>query len=568
MAVVFVWQILFPPPLPRSRTAAVAGDTAPASVSDPVASPVDSRAREPEIASTGADTTWLPSTHVPRRETLHRDLYSLVLDEAGGVVRHLSLSAYATPHANGESSPTELVSGDTERIGHLAATLDIEDRSGLATQAWVLDTASQPGALALVTAPRVPELPAGLLLEKKFRWLDTYAAELEITIRNRSGRRVSMSAAQFDYPLQNLRREGSLLLHLGPGLGQNAPAPAYLEQYAVTGSFGKAGKREGAVAEHSWTHSVFGNPDASVEVEWAALENRYFTLAARPEGYPVDALFLQDADRQLHLWLLLPAVDVEDGGEKSFRLSLFAGPKSTPLLKAFAPELEQLDGMEPSVLPRKISIARMMVGMLAWLERYLNNWGWAIIVLTVLVRVILLPLTHIQFKSMARMQQLKPKIDELQQRYANDKERLQRELLGVYREAGVNPLGGCFPLIVQMPILIGLFIALQNAIELRGVPYIFWIHDLSIPDTIATVVGLPINPLPLFMGATMWIQQKLTPMPSADPAQQQVMMMMPILMTVLFYNFPSGLSLYWCVQNVLSIAQQYYMMRLREVATT
>lgn len=573
MVVVFTWQVLFPPPAPRPRPAsAPSQDTA-----TPLAAPLDS-SPAPSMPQSAQNLESLEDSPAiredperpPRSLSLDRGRYRLVLDEAGGVVRRLELAPYSTRRADGQHHPTLVVSGDTERIGHLATTLDVPDRAGLAARTWTLETGAAPSGATVrfQVSPRVPELPPGIVLEKQLTFSDTYGAELEIGIRNTSGRRVSLSTAHLEYPLQGIRREGSLLLHLGPGLGDNHPAPIFAEQYLVTGSYGKAGQREAATVERSWTHSIFGTPDATTEVEWAALENRYFALAARPEGFAVDALFLLDESRRTHLWVLLPAVEIEDGMTKSFRLKLFSGPKSTALLRAFAPEFEQLDGMEPTVLPRKVSIARMMVGMLAWIEGYLKNWGWAIIVLTVLVRLLLFPLTHVQFKSMARMQKLKPRIDELQVRYANDKERLQRELLTVYREAGVNPLGGCLPLLVQMPILIGLFIALQNAIELRGVPFVLWIHDLSIPDTVASILGIPLNPLPLFMGVTMWYQQKLTPMPSADPAQQQVMMMMPILMTVLFYNFPSGLALYWSVQNVLSIAQQYYMMRVREVTTT
>lgn len=587
MAVVFIWQILFPPPVPVARSprtsgadsgvlTASAGDTTNPS-SGLALSPSDSgsgpRSEATTVDAVLRETAMDSRDERPRRPPTAAELdlasYSVTVAETGGLVGRILLRNYFSMRSGGDSHQTVLVSGETASVGHLGLTFDIEDRAGLAREPWVLDTAALAERVTdFRIFPRIPELPPGIEIGKRILWHDTYAAEVEVTLRNTSGRPVTFSSSRLSYPLQEIRREGSLLLHLGPDLGLNHPAPAYAEQYLVTGSFGKAGAREAAEIESSWTHSVFGLPDPSVEVEWAALENRYFALAARPEGFPVDALFTYDASRRMHLWLLLPAIEVPDGATKSFRLSLFAGPKSTELLAGFAPELEQLDGMEPSVLPRKVSIARMMVGMLAWLERYLGNWGWAIILLTVLVRLLLLPLTHVQFKSMARMQQLKPRIDELQVRYANDKERLQRELLNVYREAGVNPLGGCLPLLVQMPILIGLFIALQNAIELRGVPFILWIQDLSIPDTVFTILGIPFNPLPLFMGATMWIQQKLTPMPSADPAQQQVMMMMPILMTVLFYNFPSGLALYWSVQNVLSIAQQYYMMRVREVTTT
>ena len=200
------------------------------------------------------------------------------------------------------------------------------------------------------------------------------------------------------------------------------------------------------------------------------------------------------------------------------------------------------------------------------------NYGIAIILLTVLLRLVMAPLTHKQMKVMKKnstqMSALQPKIKEVQERYADDAQKRNEEMMKIYREAGVNPLtmmgGGCLPMLLQLPIFIALYYALQSAIELRGAPFGLWITDLSVPETLMTIPGLeiPVRVLPLAMGASMVVQQKMTPMASMDPNQARMMMtVMPIMFTVLFYGFPSGLVLYWFVSNLLGMAQQLLINR-------
>ena len=188
----------------------------------------------------------------------------------------------------------------------------------------------------------------------------------------------------------------------------------------------------------------------------------------------------------------------------------------------------------------------------------------AITALTILLNLILLPLTQGQQKSAAKMQELQPELEKLKKKHGNDKERMQQEQQKLYREMGVNPLGGCFPMLLQLPVFIGLYYALQSSIDLRQAPFFLWIDDLSRPETLflLPVLDIPVRVLPLVMGASMVLQQRMTPMPSMDPAQARMMTtVMPIMMTVLFYQFPSGLVLYWMVSNVLAIAHQRWIGR-------
>jgi YidC/Oxa1 family membrane protein insertase len=198
------------------------------------------------------------------------------------------------------------------------------------------------------------------------------------------------------------------------------------------------------------------------------------------------------------------------------------------------------------------------------------NYGLDIILLTVLIKVLFIPLTQKSFQSMHALQKLQPEMKRLQERFKDDREALNREMMELYRRHKVNPLGGCLPMLLQMPVFIGLYNALFYAVELRHAPFALWINDLSAPDRLPALPSPPIAELfgvemripvlTLLMGASMLVQQKMTP-PAGDPAQQRMMMFMPVIFTVMFVSFPAGLVLYWLVNNVLTIAQQAMMQR-------
>lgn len=566
MLVIYAWQIIYPPPKPLPRRAI--SDTA------PVAN--EAADRLPSLAALAADSPVvaseldIPSEIEPLSDSplmivsLEIPSMSAELSETGGNLHALRLNRFAAVHASGETSLIRLVSPAANSPAAFSIQLEQEDRSGLGRRPWRLESRRETSAVFMIR-PKIAELAPGLEFRKEYTLDTDYRMRFAVTVANRTAADIALSSARLDIEPHQISREGGLLLHLGPDLGENRPAPAYSAQYLLTAHYYKEGGQEPMISEKSWWHGVAGLPAPALDVEWVSMENRYFAMALKPRRFKIDASLERDRQGRLHQWILLPATVVRAGASHTYEFDVYAGPKETRRLAEFSPVLKSLDGMEPSLLPRNLSFARMMVAFLGWINGFVGNWGWSIIILTIIVRILLFPLSHFQFKAMAKMQALRPRIEEVQARYAEDKERLQRELMKVYSEAGVNPLGGCLPIVVQMPILVGLFVAFQNAIDLRGVPFILWIGDLSIPDTAFYILGVPFNPLPLIMAATMLFQQKLSPMPSADPVQKQMLYMMPILMTVLFYNFPSGLSLYWVTQNILSIGQQYYMMRIREV---
>ena len=194
--------------------------------------------------------------------------------------------------------------------------------------------------------------------------------------------------------------------------------------------------------------------------------------------------------------------------------------------------------------------------LLKWLHGLIGNWGWAIIVMTIMIKGAFYPLNAAAARSMAKMKIIAPKMKAMQEQYANDKQQLQIKMMEMYKTEKINPLGGCLPILVQIPVFIALYWVLLSAVELRQAPWILWIHDLSAPD--------PYFVLPVIYAITAYLQVKLSPTPITDPVQAKVMQIMPIAFSVLFIFFPSGLVLYWLVNNVLQIAQQWHMNRLLE----
>ncbi len=207
-------------------------------------------------------------------------------------------------------------------------------------------------------------------------------------------------------------------------------------------------------------------------------------------------------------------------------------------------------------------IAKPLILALKFLNRFTHNYGIDIILLTILIKLIFHPLSVKSYRSMKKMQELQPFIKQLREKYPNDKQKLNQEMMQIYKTRGINPMGGCLPMIIQIPVFFALYKGLSGAIELRHAPFMWWINDLSSPEDLFsfTVLGytLPIRILPLIMGVTQVIQQKMTPT-SMDPLQEKMMLFMPIFFTFLFWGFPSGLVLYWLVNNVISIGQQYYI---------
>ncbi len=284
--------------------------------------------------------------------------------------------------------------------------------------------------------------------------------------------------------------------------------------------------------------------------QYTGFDEGFFTFIYIPADSARPALSIGKTDTNI------PYIRLASGTNK-LSGKLYFGPKKSDILASLNVKAEKIIDFGWFDI-----IAKPLVWLLDFFNRFTHNYGIDIILLTILIKIIFHPLSVMSFKNMAKMQAVQPEIKKLQEKYKDDKARLNQELMGIYKSRGVNPMSGCLPMLPQIPVFFALYKALSGAIELRHAPFLWWINDLSAPEDLwsFTVMGytLPIRILPIIMGVTQVIQQKMTPT-SADPMQQKMMMFMPIVFTFIFWGFPSGLVLYWLVYNVASIAQQYYI---------
>ncbi|HTZ00125.1 MAG TPA: membrane protein insertase YidC, partial [Rhodocyclaceae bacterium] len=262
--------------------------------------------------------------------------------------------------------------------------------------------------------------------------------------------------------------------------------------------------------------------------------------------------FARKLDQLYYAGVKVAMDSVAPGQTGSITVPLYVGPQERDKLEKIAPGLELVVDYGWFKV-----FAAPIFWILEFLHRFVGNWGWAIILLTVMIKAAFFPLSAASYKSMAKMRQLTPKLTKLKETYADDKQRMNQEMMELYKREKVNPLGGCLPILVQIPVFIALYRVLLSTVEMRGAPWLGWITDLSVKD--------PYYVLPLIMGATMLIQTKLNPTPP-DPMQAKIMWIMPIVFTGMFLFFPAGLVLYWTVNNVLSIAQQWQVNRMIERA--
>jgi YidC/Oxa1 family membrane protein insertase len=297
-------------------------------------------------------------------------------------------------------------------------------------------------------------------------------------------------------------------------------------------------------------------------IQWVASEDQYFVSAIVPEN---------TADGGLHLHLsgadILTTSFVDPSGplpprtERTLDYTLYFGPKNLDTLKQTSPELARIVDFGFFDI-----IAKPLLHAMKFIYRYIPNYGVAIILITLVVKLIFWPLSNRSYKSMSQMKRLQPKMAEIRAKYKDDKRMMNQELMNLYKIYKVNPLGGCLPMVLQIPVFFAFYKMLYQAIELRHAPFLLWINDLSAPDRLfrfnvdiplmAPPYGIPV--LTIIMGASMFLQQKMSP-PPGDPTQAKMMMFMPVFFTFIFINFPSGLVLYWLVNNILSMAQQYYI---------
>jgi YidC/Oxa1 family membrane protein insertase len=277
---------------------------------------------------------------------------------------------------------------------------------------------------------------------------------------------------------------------------------------------------------------------------WIAMVQHYFASAWIPDDKLPRDIYSGRIDSDLYrVGMQTQLGAIPTGTTVIANAQLFVGPQEERMLETIAPGLELLKDYGYLTI-----LAKPIFWLLEHIHNIAGNWGWSIILLTILIKLVFFPLSAASYKSMARMKEVQPRLAAMKEQYKGEPQKLNQAMMEMYRKEKINPLGGCLPVVIQIPVFISLYWVLLSSVEMRGAPWVLWIHDLSVPD--------PYYILPIIMAVSMFVQTKLNPTPP-DPVQAKVMMYMPIVFSIMFFFFPAGLVLYWVTNNLLSIAQQW-----------
>ncbi len=383
------------------------------------------------------------------------------------------------------------------------------------------------------------ESPIGITIEKQYTFVpDSYLVKLDVVVKNRSGQPI----------------DDNLILSM------LNPIPEERSRFAFEGPFAFI---NGELEEID-IDDIGEKPEYSGRVAWAGLCDRYFMTLVIPKANDGSQFKLahEPGTGMVTVDYVQPVRKISSDMQDVYSFSLYLGPKRMSILRQYDNSLQKALNFGFFDI-----IAKPCLWLMNFIhDHFIANYGVAIILLTILFKIIFWPLGTKSYKSMAEMKKLQPLMAEIRKKYKDDKKKMNEEIMRLYKTYKVNPMSGCLPMLVQIPVFIAFYRMLYEAIELRHAPFLFWINDLSAPDRLFRFdvsiplmlppYGIPV--LTIIMGGTMFLQQKLSP-PPGDPSQAKFMMMMPLVFTVIFINFPSGLVLYWLVNNVISIAQQYYI---------
>ncbi|WP_305041456.1 membrane protein insertase YidC [Geoalkalibacter sp.] len=448
--------------------------------------------------------------------------YRLEIDERSASIRRIELLQYGDTMA-AESAGFVLVDTRDRGLG----TLQLGGTDGLSGAGQPVYALVDPPQGTLSLGPGETreltfrgEIAPGVLIEKVLALsADSYQIPVGVRLMNRSGGPLS----------------GNLSLTLVQPWDKAMAGTMY--EFVGPSTFAGGKKRNEKVDDLGKQAALYTD-----EIIWTGFEKKYFFNALVPLEGSAERARVELVDSLVTNSLISPYRTLQSGETAEFQFFAFFGPKDFDLLQGLGYQLsEAVDFGFFGFL------ARPLLHVLKFFYSFLHNYGLAIILLTVIIKILFWPLTQKSFTSMKEMQKLQPQMQKLREKYKNDKQRMNLELMNLYKEHRVNPLGGCLPMLVQIPVFFALYKVLLVSIELRHAPFFLWITDLSAKD--------PYYITPVIMGASMFVQQKMTPS-NLDPVQAKIFLAMPLIFTVMFLNFPSGLVLYWLVNNLLTIGQQ------------
>ena len=472
--------------------------------------------------------------------TVETSLYTAVFSTRGASIKSFLLKKYLLE----DGSYVELIGGDGQ--GNLGVLLPTEEDT-LDTSSFLFSANKKKVTLSERKQSDVLEFVLNLdeyrQIKKTFTFYqDRYDISMKIDLRN-IGDLIDGSYYYLTWRSGVESTEPDLKADM-----QNAKA------YALQGD-----NKEDFNVDDRFEQKQLG----SYPTDWVAIKTKYFTVAVIPQGVKgqgvrfigeqVEKPNEEEPWKKYGFDLKMP---FNERQSKTDNYTLYFGPLDYDIIKSYGFELEQIIDLGPSIFR---PFGKFVLWSFRWLHSFIPNYGWVIVIFSILIKLMLFPLTKKSYKSMKEMQALQPIMQELNEKYKDNAQKKQQEVMKLYKEYGVNPLGGCIPMVLQMPLLIALFNVFRSTIELRGASFIWWITDLARPDTVAILpftiplYGNTLNILPLFMGVTMFSQQKIS---MKDPKQKAMVYFMPLFLTLLFNSFPSGLNLYYALFNILSIMQE------------
>lgn len=470
------------------------------------------------------------NTPLSKKIQVKTDVLDLVIDLKQGDLIHSQLLAYPlsvekknTAFTLLNENPHERYVANSSLVVPAAKGLESIDPGFSASQEkFVLDL--EKSGLTVTLTGR----SNGLLVDKIFKFTrGSYLIDVEYQIKNQSDK-AWKGYLNTQLLRSSPKEDSSSIFHVGSFTGASYSNPGQSNYKKIT--FPQMSKE---------------NLEVNAKGGWVAMQQHYFLNAWIPEKTSENLFYTRAANQDFTIGAISQPLLIAPQESKTLRTQLYTGPEVAEVLKGIAPALDQT--IDYGWL---WFLSSLLFSLMKAIYKLVGNWGWSIILVTVLIKLAFYKLSATSYRSMAGMRKLQPKLQALKERYGDDKAKMSQATMELYKQEKLNPLGGCLPILIQIPVFIALYWVLLESVELRQAPFMLWIKDLAAPD--------PWHILPIIMGATMLIQQRLNPAPP-DPVQAKVMMFLPVLFTGLFWNFPAGLVLYWIVNNTLSILQQWYI---------
>ncbi|KHS95385.1 membrane protein insertase [Pectobacterium brasiliense] len=485
-----------------------------------------------------ANNQGVPASGQGKLITVKTDVLSLTINTRGGDIEQAHLLAY--PDTLGSDKPFHLLETTSEFV--------YQAQSGLTGKNGPDNPANGPRPLFTTTQDSF-ELAEG---QNELRIPMTYTGADGVTYTKTFVLKRGDYALNVDYTVNNTSAQ-PLELTLFGQLKQSVELPKHRDTGSSNFALHTYRGAAFSSSEDKYKKYSFSDMDENLNITtnggWVAMLQQYFATAWIPTTAGANTFYTSKlGNGQSAIGFKAAPVVVAAGSQQNLNATLWVGPEIQDKMAAVAPHLDLT--VDYGWL---WFISQPLFKLLKFLHSFIGNWGFSIIAITFIVRGIMYPLTKAQYTSMAKMRLLQPKLQAMRERIGDDKQRMSQEMMALYKSEKVNPLGGCFPLLIQMPIFLALYYMLMGSVELRHAPFALWIHDLSAQD--------PYYILPILMGVTMFFIQKMSPTTVTDPMQQKIMTYMPVIFTVFFLWFPSGLVMYYIVSNLVTILQQQIIYR-------